>query len=202
MDKSPAHGKITRHKDLYFRSKTEALWASIFEALDAAFDYEPETFSLSDGRLYVPDFFLRDLQVWVEVKADLPTEREIFKISQLCLKTLMPCFIFAGRPKAQIFADGLRLTGFEISSALPPEGDWAVHRPDKGDDTSGTMLYEILSSLPSLSVVSNSRAFENKLIRLLLEAADNFARPAGEIFLEEVVRHSPWFRLNDTSSTS
>jgi hypothetical protein len=198
MGKPPAHGKITRYKDLFFRSKTEALWASIFEALDAAFDYEPETFSLSDGSFYVPDFFLRDLQVWVEIKFDLPSELEISKISQLCLKTSMPCFIFAGRPKAQIFADGVRLTGFEISSALPPEGEWVVHRPRKGDDTSGTILYKILSSLPSLSAVSNPRKFENKLVQKLLDSADYFARPAGEIFLEEVVRQSPWFRLNPT----
>jgi hypothetical protein len=202
MNKPPALGKITRIADLYFRSKTEALWALIFKSLDAAFDYEPETFSLSDGGLYVPDFFLRDLQVWVEIKADLPSELEIFKISQLCIKTSMPCFIFAGRPKAQFFADGIRLTGFQISSALPPVGELAVHRPRNSDDTSGTLLYAVLSSLPSLSALSNPRLFENKLGGLLLDAADNFARPADEIVLEEEVRHSPWFRLNVTSSTS
>jgi hypothetical protein len=198
MSKPPPHGKITRYEDLYFRSKTEALWASIFKSLGADFDYEPETFSLHDGSFYVPDFFLCDLQIWVEIKADPPTDREIHKISQLCLKTSVPCFIFAGRPKAQVFAEGTRLTGFQISSALPPNGEWAIHRPHTGEDTSGTLLYEILSPLPSLSGVSNPRLFENKLVGLLLDSAENFGRPADEIFLEEVVRQSPWFRLNPT----
>lgn len=60
-----------------FRSRTEARWAVFFQALGLSFEYESRTVRLSDGRSYLPDFFLADLNAYLEVKAgndDIVTE--------------------------------------------------------------------------------------------------------------------------------
>lgn len=51
-----------------FRSRLEARWAVFFDELGIKYQYELEGFKLSDGTLYLPDFYLPDLKFWVEVK--------------------------------------------------------------------------------------------------------------------------------------
>ena len=48
--------KPTTYCDVRFRSQLEASWVVVFETLGLNWLYEPETYRLSDGRLYVPDF--------------------------------------------------------------------------------------------------------------------------------------------------
>lgn len=51
-----------------FRSRLEARWAVFFDALGIRYIYEPEGYALSNGKAYLPDFYLPDLKIWVEVK--------------------------------------------------------------------------------------------------------------------------------------
>lgn len=54
-----------------FRSRLEARWAMFFNRLRIKYDYEPQGFLVNVGDKqvpYLPDFFLPDLQMWVEVK--------------------------------------------------------------------------------------------------------------------------------------
>ena len=51
-----------------FRSRLEAKWAVFFDAAGIRYQYEPEGFVLSNGTYYLPDFYLPDLKLWVEVK--------------------------------------------------------------------------------------------------------------------------------------
>lgn len=69
-----------------FRSRLEARWAVVFEAMGIGWEYEPEGFELSDGTIYLPDFRLRGLTgrtkgdvTWVEVKGDM-TEDDLAKV--------------------------------------------------------------------------------------------------------------------------
>ncbi|WP_097082093.1 hypothetical protein [Rhodobacter sp. JA431] len=57
-----------------YRSRTEARWAVFFDRLGVSFEYEPRQIQLSDGRVYTPDFYIKDFDVFVEVK---PDNREI-----------------------------------------------------------------------------------------------------------------------------
>lgn len=54
-----------------FRSRLEARWAVFFDAVGITYQYETEGFELSDGTRYLPDFYLPDMNAYVEVKADL-----------------------------------------------------------------------------------------------------------------------------------
>ena len=58
----------TQYKGYRFRSRTEARWAVFFEALDVDWVYEPEGFVLEDGTHYLPDFYLPQHRVWLEIK--------------------------------------------------------------------------------------------------------------------------------------
>lgn len=51
-----------------FRSRLEAKWAVFFDALQIKYEYEPEGYKLSDGTYYLPDFYLPQLNYYVEVK--------------------------------------------------------------------------------------------------------------------------------------
>jgi hypothetical protein len=57
----------TAYNGYLFRSRLEARWAVFFDAADIGYAYEPEGFDL-DGLHYLPDFWLPDLQAWVEIK--------------------------------------------------------------------------------------------------------------------------------------
>lgn len=62
----------TRYAGCKFRSRTEARWGVVFDALGEPWRYESEDFYVREpgGRAirYLPDFWLPRLRVWVEVK--------------------------------------------------------------------------------------------------------------------------------------
>jgi len=81
----------TEYNGYRFRSRIEARWAVMFDALDLKYRYEMEGFELADGRWYLPDFWLPDLPGlgrgspgwWVEIKGQAPTEEEHVKAALL-----------------------------------------------------------------------------------------------------------------------
>ena len=56
-----------------FRSRLEARWAVFFDRLGVAWNYEPQGFKIQGASgtwNWLPDFYLPELEVWVEVKGD------------------------------------------------------------------------------------------------------------------------------------
>lgn len=70
----------------WFRSRLEARWAVFFNSGLIKYDYEPEGFTLSDGTCYLPDFYLPDYDIYVEVKRD--TEDGIADVENKCEKII------------------------------------------------------------------------------------------------------------------
>lgn len=66
----------TRYKGYHFRSRLEARFAVMFDALGLKWQYEPEGYDLGNAGWYLPDFYLPDLDAWVEVKAKQLNEDE------------------------------------------------------------------------------------------------------------------------------
>lgn len=68
----------TEYAGCRFRSRLEARWAIFFERLGLEWVYEPQGFHIPSvegaSRGYLPDFWLPDLEVWVEVKGVLTVE--------------------------------------------------------------------------------------------------------------------------------
>ena len=57
----------TRYRNVLFRSKLEADWARVFDAMKLAWKYESEGHYFGDT-FYLPDFFLPQSRQYVEVK--------------------------------------------------------------------------------------------------------------------------------------
>jgi len=61
-----------------FRSRLEARWAVYFDALGIEWEYEPEGFDLGDAGWYLPDFYLPELDAWIEIKPKNGDRKEVF----------------------------------------------------------------------------------------------------------------------------
>lgn len=75
----------TIYKGYRFRSRLEARWGVFFDVAGLRWEYEPEGFELPSSVRYLPDFRLTSShrKVWVEVKAEMPTARELLKLQSL-----------------------------------------------------------------------------------------------------------------------
>lgn len=58
----------TKYRHHLFRSRLEARWAVFFESVGAPYEYENEGFELASGTWYLPDFYLREIGTYVEIK--------------------------------------------------------------------------------------------------------------------------------------
>ncbi|HEY0711638.1 MAG TPA: hypothetical protein VGF45_03130 [Polyangia bacterium] len=59
----------THYAGCQFRSRTEARWAVFFDNLGLAWEHEPQGYKISKtGQIYLPDFYLPQLGLFVEVK--------------------------------------------------------------------------------------------------------------------------------------
>ena len=58
----------TYYNGFKFRSRLEARWAVFFDAANIRYEYEPEGIKLNNGMCYLPDFYLPDEDMYVEVK--------------------------------------------------------------------------------------------------------------------------------------
>lgn len=54
-----------------FRSRLEARYAVFFGAAGLRYEYEKEGLVLDDNTYYLPDFWLPELKLWVEIKPEL-----------------------------------------------------------------------------------------------------------------------------------
>jgi hypothetical protein len=63
-------GKCGYRNDIkmFVRSRWEANICRIYQYLGYTVLYEPKSFRLSNGKTYRPDFFIKELNLWIEVK--------------------------------------------------------------------------------------------------------------------------------------
>jgi hypothetical protein len=94
----------TIYRGVQFRSRAEARWATLFDDLAVAWQYEPAGYEFGGVR-YLPDFWLpgvlsrgRAGGVFFEVKGSDPTELEIRKAAGLAFGTGRPVVIAAAGP--------------------------------------------------------------------------------------------------------
>jgi hypothetical protein len=64
----PTHrSKKTKYAKIWFKSRMEAAFAKWLDSRNIRWQYEPQRFQISIGS-YLPDFYLPDKNIWVEVK--------------------------------------------------------------------------------------------------------------------------------------
>ncbi|ABS14497.1 MULTISPECIES: hypothetical protein [Brucella] len=87
----------TEYNGYKFRSRTEARWAVFFAGLGIKYEYEKEGFKLNSGP-YLPDFWLPKYQMWVEIKADYPSDQEKVLCDELAEVTNFTTLLIFGQP--------------------------------------------------------------------------------------------------------
>jgi len=95
----------TQYKGYRFRSRLEARWAVLFDALGVEWIYEKEGFDLGNAGWYLPDFWLPHPTkeqaeigwgLWCEIKPIRTTEQELQKAIALAAQTKHNVLIFQG----------------------------------------------------------------------------------------------------------
>lgn len=104
-------GEIFRHKGYPMRSHSETRWASMMDFFGIRWLYEPRLFKTQLG-MYLPDFYLPDMDAYLEVKGAPPTEEEIQKAEDVQAQTGCPVIFAHGKPVMK----GLHLGGAQLSS--------------------------------------------------------------------------------------
>jgi len=92
-------GKCGYREDIgiFVRSRWEANIYRIYTYLGYTLQYEPRSFKLSDGRTYRPDFYVKELNLWIEVKGRwLKDARDRFNLfkkdySSVQIQVIGPC---------------------------------------------------------------------------------------------------------------
>lgn len=172
------------HRGNLFRSITEFRWACFFDALGFNYLYESRTFTTSAWS-YLPDFYLPNLQVWIEVKGQFPTEQEIAKCRAVFSETGETVLILSGNPGAQSFHEGLLPNGFGLHVISNHFDDYMI-------SFAPTEVYLFLRDLPSaagkrlctmmlLGLIQSMHA-DGRPSRSLLEVADQFLRTQDNRF--------------------
>lgn len=89
----------TIYKGYRFRSRLEARWAVYFDALKIKYEYELEGFELASKLKYLPDFYLPEHGVYVEVKPhDQVPYAELRKIMLFGVDGDMRILLIVGTP--------------------------------------------------------------------------------------------------------
>ena len=88
----------TKYRGYHFRSRLEARWALFLDCMDAKWEYEKEGFVLSNGEHYLPDFWLPELNLWLEIKGQRPTKEDLDRCRLLRDDGSTAIVIFGGLP--------------------------------------------------------------------------------------------------------
>ncbi len=84
----------TSYNGYRLRSRLEARWAVYFDAVGIKWMYEHEGFYLPDWSMYLPDFYLPELDCYAEVKPKLFSREEFSR----CMHLPRPCILLDGVP--------------------------------------------------------------------------------------------------------
>jgi hypothetical protein len=77
----------TKYNGYRFRSRLEARWAVFLDEMGIKYEYEKEGFDLGELGFYLPDFWLPEHNLWLEVKGAAPTPEEMAKCGTLATQS-------------------------------------------------------------------------------------------------------------------
>lgn len=113
----------TEHNGHLFKSRLEARYAVLFDALGIKYEYEFEGYDL-DGEWYLPDFWLPEFECWIEIKPKAPNSDEIRKCQKLAKLKGDLVYLFYGSPWYDIDVDQENGILFDAQGQFPAQFFW------------------------------------------------------------------------------
>lgn len=86
----------TLYNGYHFRSRLEARYAVLFDHNHIRYEYEKQGYILEDGSTYLPDFWLPDHGLFIEIKGQPLTDDEGMKCAYLSMATKAEVLVFVG----------------------------------------------------------------------------------------------------------
>ena len=93
----------TEYNGYRFRSRVEARWAKFFDIAKIKYEYELEGYEMDGGIRYLPDFYLPEFKLHVEIKAELEllSFKELEKIDSFTMCEGNKVLLIFGTPTNQ-----------------------------------------------------------------------------------------------------
>ena len=165
----------TKYKGYRFRSRLEARWAVFFDAMGIKYEYEKEGYDLGELGWYLPDFWLPEFEMFIEIKPStgvlISSETKAFKkLMVLHEMTTSPTLLCMGNPKE---FRNLLYTTFTTNSG-GGAGDWDA-----------TFVFDTEAILVTTDTRSNRVLLTadwcalNHIVTLYDEAKKRFIRACG-----------------------
>lgn len=99
----------TTYKGYRMRSRLEAKWSLFWDLLGIAWEYERDAFDLGGVR-YLPDFWLPDFKLWVEIKGEIRDDEAGLRMIEQCAglahldrRPVVLCFHDPFDPRCAVF---------------------------------------------------------------------------------------------------
>lgn len=146
----------TEYNGILFRSRLEARWAILFDALKLKWVYEPECFILTNNQKYTPDFYLEKYNLYVEIKPNFEWRKNKYHYGRYELFTKQLLVLTGSFPN------------FNISSLFPDDMAGVVFCPNSkyepffyamGEEGTNESLFE-KDYLEELSIVKQHRFYK------------------------------------------
>lgn len=169
---------VYHHKGYRLRSYTELMWARLLDAADIFYLYEPHLQRIEGGS-YLPDFYLPNVGVYLEVKGTDPTSEEIRKADDVMDRTGTPVLFLIGRPESD--RNGLMNCGLLAKGTCGWNSNVCPHDLDQ--------LYLQGMGYPHwLKLLASVRAYDMDYVRHISEIMEEYCmdamgRPAMETHL-------------------
>ena len=106
-NKFPFSSIKTDYKGITFKSRLEAEIALMLDKLRINWQYEPKSFLLSNGHHYWPDFFLPELNTWIEGKGGWNRAKIQYEDYLLFCKEMKTELILIGNEFSHFFSNSL-----------------------------------------------------------------------------------------------
>lgn len=134
----------TKYHGYSMRSRLEARYAILFDAMGFQWEYEHEGFRLKSGQ-YLPDFWLPDVKMWAEVKGNSFTTPEHQLAQELSAMTQYPVLMLVGTPDYKPYAACMPDGGQEIDFYLF-NNHGQLFASYGGDDMGSQLLHDAVAA--------------------------------------------------------
>jgi len=94
----------TEYDGTMYRSRTEARWAVFLTSLRCPFEYEPEGFRLPQAGGYIPDFYLTNVDKFIEIKPSVCVEGRESPVEEFAEVTDKSIYVFRGSPSCDNYS--------------------------------------------------------------------------------------------------